>query len=158
MSIIALEDAKAHLRADGADDALIQAYLDAAEDAAAQFLNRAVFADEAALQAARAAAPAALAASLVDIEARVTAVSDIEDWTQRYETLSMIERDRQSALTAYREAMAGVVINPSITAACLLVLGKLYAHREDVITGTIVTELPHGAHALLWPYRVGLSV
>lgn len=153
-----MEDAKAHLRSDGADDALVQAYLDAAEDAAAQFLNRAVFADDAALQAARTAAPAALSTRLADIETRVTAAGDIEDCTQRNETLATIERDRQSALTAYREAMAGMVINASITAACLLMLGKLYANREDVVTGQTAIELPQGAHALLWPYRVGLSV
>lgn len=158
MSIIALEDAKAHLRADGDDDALIQAYLDAAEDASAQFLNRAIYADDAALLAARVAAPAMLATSLTDIETRVTAAGDIEDGTQQCEALAVIETDRRNALNAYREAMAGVVINASITAACLLMLGKLYANREDVVTGQTAVELPQGAHSLLWPYRVGLGV
>ena len=44
MSIVTLAEAKLHLRVDGADeDTLIQTYLDAAESAAAQYLNRALY-------------------------------------------------------------------------------------------------------------------
>ena len=44
MSIVTLAEAKLHLRVDGADeDALIQTYLDAAEAAAQQYLNRALY-------------------------------------------------------------------------------------------------------------------
>jgi hypothetical protein len=44
MSIVTLAEAKAQLRVDGADeDTLIQSYLDAAESAAAQYLNRALY-------------------------------------------------------------------------------------------------------------------
>lgn len=47
MSIVTLAEAKLHLRVDGADeDALIQTYLDAAEAAAAQYLNRALYASD----------------------------------------------------------------------------------------------------------------
>ncbi|WP_313489172.1 head-tail connector protein [Stutzerimonas nitrititolerans] len=51
-----------------------------------------------------------------------------------------------------------IIINPSITAACLLILGHLYANREDVVTGTIATDLPMGSQALLTPYRVGWGI
>ena len=44
MSIVTLAEAKAQLRVDGAeDDTLIQSYIDAAESAAAQYLNRALY-------------------------------------------------------------------------------------------------------------------
>ena len=47
MSIVTLAEAKLHLRVDGADeDTLIQTYLDAAEAAAAQYLNRALYASD----------------------------------------------------------------------------------------------------------------
>ena len=47
MSITTLAEAKLHLRVDGADeDTLIQTYLDAAEAAAAQYLNRALYASD----------------------------------------------------------------------------------------------------------------
>lgn len=51
-----------------------------------------------------------------------------------------------------------MVCNKQIKAACLLILGHLYANREDVVTGTIATELPKGSVALLTPHRVGWGV
>jgi hypothetical protein len=51
-----------------------------------------------------------------------------------------------------------ILVNPSIKAACLLILGNLYSNREDVVIGTISSELPMGSRSLLTPYRVGLGV
>lgn len=51
-----------------------------------------------------------------------------------------------------------MVCNKQIAAACLLILGHLYANREDVVIGTIATELPQGSKALLNPHRVGWGV
>ena len=51
-----------------------------------------------------------------------------------------------------------MVSNKQIAAACLLILGHLYANREDVVTGTIATELPKGSEALLTPHRIGWGV
>ena len=53
---------------------------------------------------------------------------------------------------------AGIVINPAIQAALLLIVGKLYACREDAVVGVSVTQLPNGAEYLLQPYRTGLGV
>lgn len=50
-----------------------------------------------------------------------------------------------------------MVVNDSIRAAILLILGHLYANREDVGLQQAY-ELPMGARSLLWPYRVGLGV
>lgn len=112
MSLVDLEAAKLHLRVDGEDeDAIIQIYLDAAEQAAIDFLNRNVYVDQDALDAA--AEPP--------------------------------------------EAMP-MVVNAPIRAAVLLVLGHLYANRENSVTGVSAQDLPMGAHALLWPYRVGFGV
>jgi len=110
--LVDLQAAKLHLRVDGEDeDVLIQIYLDAAEKAVIDFLNRNVYADQEALEAA--AEPA--------------------------------------------EAMP-MVVNAPIRAAALLILGHLYANRENSVTGVSVQALPMGAHSLLWPYRVGLGV
>lgn len=51
-----------------------------------------------------------------------------------------------------------MVVTPAIKAAVLLLTGHLYRNREEVITGTIVSEMKEGARALLWPHRVGLGV
>ncbi|SDV49816.1 head-tail connector protein [Chitinasiproducens palmae] len=51
-----------------------------------------------------------------------------------------------------------IIVNNAIRAAILLILGKLYANREDVVVGATVSQLPDGAEHLLQPYRVGLGV
>lgn len=51
-----------------------------------------------------------------------------------------------------------IVMNKQIRAACLLILGRLYANREDVVTGTIATELPQSSQSLLTPHRIGWGV
>ena len=53
---------------------------------------------------------------------------------------------------------AGIVINPAIQAALLLIVGHLYANREDVLAGVSVAQLPNGSQYLLQPYRVGMGV
>ena len=60
--------------------------------------------------------------------------------------------------TAQGTDTAGIVINPAIQAALLLIVGKLYACREDAVVGVSVTQLPNGAEYLLHPYRTGMGV
>ena len=69
--------------------------------------------------------------------------------------------DQQALDEAVAAGDAGdtpMVCNKQIKAACLLILGHLYANREDVVTGTTATELPQGSKALLTPHRVGWGV
>ena len=69
------------------------------------------------------------------------------------------DADRLAA--AVLEGSAGdepMVIEPSMVAACLLILGSLYANREDVVVGASATDLTLGSRALLSPYRVQLGV
>jgi hypothetical protein len=47
----------------------------------------------------------------------------------------------------------GIVLNFSITAAVLLMLGHLYEQREDTVMGSVI-ELPSGSKMLLAPYRI----
>jgi len=113
MAFVELAVAKTHLRDPEDDDTYLILLLSAAEDQAAQFLDRNVYADEAALAA---------------------------------------------ALTAETAGERPIVANDSIRAATLLILGHLYANREDVITGTIATEIPLSSRSLLMPYRIGMGV
>lgn len=111
MSLVDLPTALAHLRIDAGDeDALVTLYLGAAEASAVEFLNRSVYVDQAALEAAN----------------------------EPPEALPM-------------------VVNAVVQAAILLILGHLYANREEVAPGTM-TKVPFGAHALLQPYRIGLGL
>jgi hypothetical protein len=111
--LITPEQARAHLRTDGTDDAADLALkTEAAEQLAAEFLNRQLFADQTALDA---------------------------------------------AVEAGTAGEAPMVVNSLVRAGILLILGHLYANREDVIAGT-ATDLPQGSRSLLAPYRVGMGV
>lgn len=158
MSLVDIETAKQHLRADGDEEnGLIALYLSAAELSAVEFLNRKIYADQAALDAAKAAIPAALDAAEVAYDAACAAADASLTVMARELRRSAAEADlgRQQANAA--EVLAGVLTNDTIQAAILLILGHLYANREEVVPGT-VSKIPFGAHALLQPYRVGLGV
>lgn len=69
--------------------------------------------------------------------------------------------DVQSMAEAVLTGLAGekpMLSNAAFKSACLLILGHLYANREDVVTGTIATDLPMGSQSLLTPYRVGWGI
>lgn len=60
-------------------------------------------------------------------------------------------------LTAAGDA-SGMVANGSTEAATLLIVGHLFASREDVVVGAPVSQLPSGSQYLLMPFRVNLGV
>jgi len=158
MSVIAIDIAMHHLLAEPDDQVLVQAQLDAAEEAAMQFLNRRFYLDQVALDEARAGVPAAMQQAKAAHAAAVAAAEEEQDFALRCRQL---EHARQALAEAYDQADAtsyGMVLNPAIQAACLLKLGHLFANREDVVTGTIATELPLGSQHLLMPYRIRMGV
>lgn len=155
MSFVSLAEAKLHLRVDGTDeDALIGIYINAAEQAAIKAMDRGVYADNTALQAAMTAAPAALTAATSTYTAAVTAADAMTDATEQAAALQVVETAYMRAQVAYRQAFDGIVVNDQIKAAVLLTVGHLFANREDVVVGASVSALPHGADCLLQPYKV----
>jgi hypothetical protein len=147
-----------HLLAEPEDQALVQAQLDAAEGAAMNFLNRRFYLDQVGLDQARAGVPAAMLAAKEANAASVAAAEQEQDHTLR---CRLLDHARQALADAYDQADAiayGMVINPAIQAACLLKLGHLFANREEVVTGTIATELPLSSQHLLMPYRIRMGV
>lgn len=158
MSVIAIDMAMHHLRADPEDQVLVQAQLDAAEETAMQFLNRRFYLDQVTLDEARAGVSTALQQAKDEHAAAVAAAEVEQDHTLR---CRLLEHARQALADAYDQADAivyGMVLNPSIQAACLLKLGHLFANREDVVAGITVTELPIASQHLLMPYRIRLGV
>ncbi|TAA12474.1 phage gp6-like head-tail connector protein [Pseudoxanthomonas winnipegensis] len=157
MPLVTLEEARAHCRADSED--VLQPYLDAALEAAQTFLNRRVFGEPEALAAAIAAVPADLAQAQVDHDAAVVAAGAL-DGVARAQALAAAERALRYAVHRADATYEGVVTTAAINAAVLLTTGHLFRNREAVITGqqAAATELPQGAQALLWPYRVGLGI
>ena len=153
--VTTLENAKLHLRVDGTDeDALIGLYINAAEQSAVSLLDRGVYADGTALGAARAAAPAELAAATATYTEAIAAAQALTDATEQAAATQAAEYAYLRAQVAYRQTMDGIVVNDVIKSAVLLIVGHLYAHREDVVAGVSVAKLPNGAEWLLAPYKV----
>lgn len=147
------EIAKAHLRIIGDDEAVDLALKSAAaEQAAIRYLDRAVYADQAALDVAIAAVSAALStakAAYVIAAADAALIADLD--------LRLIEETHATdvytrALFAAARVRRGIVINPLMTSAMLLILGDLWEHRNDSEPGT-VSAIPYGSRCLLDAYR-----
>jgi len=68
------------------------------------------------------------------------------------------QQELNAAVLAGAASEAPMVCNDLVRAAVLLILGHLYANREDVITGAPASEIPMGSRQLLAPYRHGLGV
>lgn len=155
MSFVQLSEAKLHLRVDGTDeDALIGLFINAAEQAAIKAMDRGVYADNTALQAAMTAAPAALTAATAAKDAAVVAAEAMTDADEKAAALRVAEAAYLRALVAYRQVFDGIVVNDQIKAAVLLTVGHLYANREDAVVGASVSALPNGADYLLQPFKV----
>ena len=71
------------------------------------------------------------------------------------ESWPTIRGDRDGVRVEVTSGFGGAVAVPEdIIQALLLILGHLYEHRERVMVGTIVAEIPFSADSLLSPYIV----
>jgi hypothetical protein len=158
MSVIDITVAMNHLLAEPEDESMVQIKLDAAEEFAAEFLQRRFFVDQSALVAARASVPAAIVQTRSEYDVAIASANLIENRCDRASALEVASANFQEARSALDAVSRGLVINNAIIAACLLILGNLYANREDVVIGTISSELPKGSTSLLMPYRIKMGV
>lgn len=151
MSIIAIDVARAHLRLEPDYPAQqVQPYLDAAEDAARQFLNRRIFADQAAKNAAVAAID--LAAAKQALDAAIEAAEALTDPVAKQAAVEYARYVYQQALSEADETFRGVLMNPQIQAGVLLIAAHLFERRGDA-----QAAIPEAAYMLLHPYRQGLG-
>ena len=155
MIFVTTSEAKLHLRVDSADeDALIGVYITAAEQMAVALLDRGVYADGTALGVAKAAAPGELDTAIAAYESAMAAAEALADETATAASIQTAGNGLLRAKVAHRHAMDGMVVNEAIKAAVLLIVGSLYAQREDAVVGVSVEQLPNGAEWLLAPYKV----
>jgi hypothetical protein len=158
MSVIDIELAMRHLLAEPEDQVLVQAQLDAAEEAAQQFLQCRFFVDQAAVNAAKSEIMQRTRDAR-DVYAAAIAVADLPE---NYDFRCRLREQARRSLADVYESIDmdeyGIVINAAITAACLLKLGHLFANREEVATGTTAVELPLASKSLLMPYRIRMGV
>ena len=150
----------------------IEPYLRAAEELAAQILNRVLCADtterDAAIaQAAGIVSDAKTAYDAALLAYRSSTLYDAYDPVRHEYRAGVADNAYESAQRAYRQALtkadelrAAMVATPLIKAAILLIFGHLFENRQQVIVEPriILAELPMGVHALLQPYRAGMGV
>ena len=158
MSVIDIELAMKHLRAESEDQDLVQSQLDGAEAAAMAYLNRSFFVDQATLDLAKATTVQRTQAARAVYRAALAQADALENTEDR---CRLRERAREVLAQTFETIDMdefGMVTNKAIEAACLLKLGHLYANREEVVTGTTAAELPLSSKSLLAPYRIGMGV
>lgn len=155
MSLVTTDQAKKQCRDLLIADDDIQLIIDNAESFVVGFLDREVFADDAARTAARTAAPTQFAAGLADITSRTTAAMAETDVSLRTALLAAIAQDARTNLATYERTMAGVVVNGRIVAGILLMIGHLYANAEAVVVdqGIQALEVPLGLTNVLFNDR-----
>ncbi|MDH0745288.1 phage gp6-like head-tail connector protein [Pseudomonas sp. GD03842] len=158
MSAIDIETAMHHLLAEPEDQDLVQAMLDAAEESAAQFIQRRIYADQVSLDADRLLVPELRANARAVYDQAIAAADEVSTGCDRQSAIKDAEFIYGVALVDADSRVYGVVLNPAIQAACLLILGHLFANREDVIVGSAVAEMPMGSRPLLMPYRIKMGV
>lgn len=176
---ITLAEAKLHLRVDGEDEnSLITAQIAAARQAAENFMGRSIIS-----QTWRGVLDAWPTSDVVELRRpwvrSITAVRYIDvAGTQQtlpnteYRLVDRGEDDYGRLQPAFGKSWPGVrddaavieidfvtgwasagAVPESIKAAIKFLVGHLYANRESVVQGTIVSEVPQAFHALLWPHR-----
>ncbi|WP_282372759.1 head-tail connector protein [Pseudomonas sp. PS02290] len=161
MSAISIEVAIEHLRAEDDDREFIQGLLDAAEEAACNFMARRVYEDAPALVAGRAAAVELRAQARVGYSTAIASAGLVYDEDDRLSAMEIAGYELKDAITQSEAMSLGIVLTPVIQAACLLILGHLYTNREDVVAGAgtmTAVALPQGSKFLLAPYRVQMGV
>lgn len=154
MALVTLSETKLHLRVDGTEeDSLIGVYITAAEQSVIATLDREVYPDSTALAAAKAAAPATLTAATAAYTAAVEAAQALADATEQADAALAADYEYLRARADYKQAMDGIVVTDAIKSAVLLIVGHLYANRENSTVGLTVSLLPNGAEFLLQPYK-----
>jgi hypothetical protein len=154
--LVDLATAKLHLFVtDDAQDARVTDMLATAEEQAALFLGRNVYADQDALDAAKAAAPAVLSEASAAYDAACDAAWEMTVCAEREAYLRLAKDTYNAAFADWDRTMRGIVVTESIRTAILLITGSQWEHRgdEDAVVG-----VPPAAERFLWPLRTGLGV
>ncbi len=177
MEPVSLAEAKLHCRVDtDVDDTLISGYISAAREAAEQYLWRSLI-TQTWVFTLDAFPAGAIELPMGKVQSVVIAYYDADGDLQ---TLDAAEYDTALSESGSRvapiaggswpatSARIGAVritavcgygatassVPAAIKSAIMLTIGHLYMNREEVVVGTIATQLPAGCQRLLDPYRL----
>lgn len=152
-SLVTLALAKSQERiTQNAEDTLVQQYLDAADVQIREYLDRCVYATQGDLDTAKQAV--SLTDAFAAYEAAATAWESSSQSELDAVTWEAAKSDWRAARTDAQRVLRGIVLNPAITQAILLLVAHWCVNREAVVTDRPV-ELPWGVTNLLAGFRVG---
>lgn len=157
MNIITIEQAREHCKTDGVDDELLTLYANAAEAACAQLANRALFVDQAALEAAVAEVSTSMSAAFTAHKTAMDAAASL-DLDNREWAEGKAHSDLIAARVRASNIVSGIVADGDIIAAILLTTGHFYRNREEVVVGQggKPEQVPMAAQRIMaWYRRVG---
>lgn len=159
MPIIDSARARRHLREDeDFPEEQFLPYLRGAEQAAQQFLNRRVYEDDAALQAAQATVTPALVAARAAYDDALEAADLIDDCAARCDARTYAHQVYMRAQYEAREIREGIVANDDIINGILFIFGHRFENRQDVQSGVTASAVPQASEFSLMPYRVGWGI
>lgn len=146
-----IDTARAYLKADGPDDAIITNMMIGARSICEGYCNR-KFYDTA--QAQSDDFIEALTDRADALAARTTQLMTVTGTTaDDMATRRIVANHYIDVLGRIKQRINGVVINGSVEAAMFLTLGHLYINREDnIVSGMNAVQLPVGAQRILQPY------
>lgn len=152
MSVINIDQAIKHLRAEPEDIEDVQGKLDAAEDKAKSYLQRNFYADKEALENAQKEIINLLNSAMKKRDQALLEANNIANEVDSSLLRSIAEKNYDDSRMEIEAIGRGIVINDSIRMACLLALGYFYENRQDN------DELPEASINLLTPFRIKWGV
>lgn len=152
LEFLTLDEARLHCKADGEDDDLILSYAEAAEVDAVLSVNRVVFKDQPAMDAAISELPALMAAARQARDDALAAAEEIEDAWDRAESLSLAQQAYRSEQFRWAQIRNGIVINENLKGAMLMTVAHRYQNRANVVAGqgAAAVQVPLNAE---WIYK-----
>ncbi len=162
-TLITMPEALAQLRYveddPSADTTEIQGFINSAADYTQRYLNRYVYADQDALDAALASLPDDAQAAEDAFQAALAAAYQLPKGMPRDTANLKANADYQTAQSVARWTIYGIVVNESIKRGMLMLISHYDQNREAVYADVgSVAELPLGVENHLFPYRAQLGV
>lgn len=160
MSVIPIEDAIAHLRAEIEDQGDIQKKLDGAEEKAMAYLQRRFYADGAALDIAKATITQRVIDSRNAYEEAKKQAENVVNADDKQLLIKYADEQLKETRKQIRMIANGMVINDSIKVGVLLILGDIYENRGDYQQQNSYNNIVIPEVSVYWliDYRVDMGV
>lgn len=156
MDIVTIDQVRYQCRADSDEpQADLERAATAAEAHAARLANRALFKDQAALDAALATVPTLTTSAWASLDSELTRADGVGNARESAYIREVAEESHRVEMARLHGIRRGIVATPDIIEAILLLTGHYYVNREEVTTGQGATSVRvhAGAEAIMSHHR-----